>query len=296
MRHPHVRGRGINHLASSAVVIHERAYAKLNLILHVGRPRADGLHPLCSLFASIELADELQGGPASAGADSVECAGVEGKNLALGAIEAFRERTGGLPPGHVGVHIDKRIPVAAGLGGGSADAAAVLRIVNRMSGLPLGPEELRELGGRVGADVPSQIEPGHALVQGVGELVEPLALPPLAVVLVPSADGLRTGAVYAELDRLGGGRERLDAGPLRELAAGGPDRLGAALENDLEAAALSLRPDLGDMLARLRAAGALGAAVSGSGPTCFGLFDDRRAAEAAARGIPGAILSALRQA
>jgi 4-diphosphocytidyl-2-C-methyl-D-erythritol kinase len=277
-------------------VIHERAYAKLNLILHVGRPRADGLHPLCSLFASIELADQLRGGPAVAGGDSVECAGVEGKNLALSAIEAFRERTGGLPREHVAVRIDKRIPVAAGLAGGSADAAAVLRLVNRMSGLPLTPDELRELGARVGADVPSQIEPGHALVQGVGELVEPLALPTLPVVLVPSAEGLGTGAVYGELDRLGGGRERLDAGPLRALAAGGADRLGAALENDLEPAALSLRPDLAYTLARLRAAGALGAAVSGSGPTCFGLFDDRRAAEAAAAGIPGAIVSALRLA
>jgi 4-diphosphocytidyl-2-C-methyl-D-erythritol kinase len=276
-------------------VIHERAYAKLNLILHVGRPRADGLHPLCSLFASIELADEVHGGPASAGGDTVECAGVEGKNLALSAIEAFRERTGGLPAEHVGVRIDKRIPIAAGLGGGSADAAAVLRILNRMSGLPLGPNELRELGTRIGADVPSQIEPGHALVQGVGELVEPLALPALPLVLVPSAEGLRTGAVYAELDRLGGGRDRLDAGPLRELA-GGPDRLGAALENDLEPAALSLRPDLGATLARLRAAGALGAAVSGSGPTCFGVFADGPPAESAARRIPGAIVSALRRA
>jgi 4-diphosphocytidyl-2-C-methyl-D-erythritol kinase len=278
------------------VVIHERAYAKLNLILQVGRPRADGLHPLCSLFASIELADELHAGPASAGGDSVECAGVEGKNLALSAIETFRERTGGRPTERVRVRIEKRIPVAAGLGGGSADAAAVLRIVNRMSGLPLGRDELLELGARVGADVPSQIDPGHALVQGVGELVEPLALPALAVVLVPSADGLRTRAVYAELDRLGGGRERLDAGPVRELAGAGPDRLGAGLENDLEPAALSLRPDLGDTLARLRAAGALGAAVSGSGPTCFGLFHDRRAAEVAARGIRGAIVSALRRA
>jgi 4-diphosphocytidyl-2-C-methyl-D-erythritol kinase len=277
------------------VFIHERAYAKLNLILHVGRPRADGLHPLCSLFASIDLADELYGGPTDFGEDSVECPGIEGRNLALSAIEAFRERAGGLPAAQVGVRIAKRIPVAAGLGGGSADAAAVLRIVNRMSGLPLDAAGLRELGARVGADVPSQIEPAHALVQGVGELVEPLALPPLVAVVVPSADGLRSGDVYAELDRLGGGRERLDAAPLRELAAGGPDRLGASLENDLEPAALSLRPDLAETLAGLRAAGALGAAVSGSGPTCFGLFTDRTTAEAAAAGIPGATVSALRQ-
>jgi 4-diphosphocytidyl-2-C-methyl-D-erythritol kinase len=276
------------------VSIHEHAFAKLNLVLHVGRPRGDGLHPLCSLFASIDLADEVHGGPAGSGEDGVECAGVEGKNLALAAIETFREHTDGLPAERVAVRIAKRIPVAAGLGGGSADAAAVLRIVNRMSGFPLDQDSLRELSARVGADVPSQIEPAHALVQGVGELVEPVALPPLAAVLVPSAQGLRTGAVYAELDRLGGGRERLDAEPLRELAAAGPDRLGAALENDLEPAALSLRPDLGETLSLLRGSGALGAAVSGSGPTCFGLFRDREEAEVAAASIPDAIVSALR--
>jgi 4-diphosphocytidyl-2-C-methyl-D-erythritol kinase len=113
-------------------------------------------------------------------------------------------------------------------------------------------------------------------------------------VLVPSPQGLRTADVYAELDRMGGGRERLDPDLLRELAAEAPDRLAAALENDLEPAALSLRPDLAETLARLRAAGALGAAVSGSGPTCFGLFAERAAAEAAAAATPRAIVSPLR--
>ncbi len=276
------------------MVVRERAYAKLNLVLQVGRPRADGMHPLCSLFASIELADELEGAPGELEEDSVECAGVAGENLALGAIAAFRERSGGLPDGPVRLRIDKHIPVAAGLGGGSADAAAALRIVNRMSGLPLDTAALRELAAELGADVPSQVEPGHALVQGVGELVEPLSLPALVAVLVPSAEGLRTAEVYAQLDRLGGGRERLDPESLRGLAAGDPDRLGAGVENDLERAALALRPELAATLAQLRSAGALGAAVSGSGPTCFGLFAERSAAEAAASGIPGAIVSALR--
>jgi 4-diphosphocytidyl-2-C-methyl-D-erythritol kinase len=276
------------------MVVHERAYAKLNLVLQVGRSRSDGMHPLCSLFASIELADELEGGLAELGQDRVECAGVQGENLARAAIAAFRERTGGLPDGPVRLRIEKHIPVAAGLGGGSADAAAALRAANRLSGLPLDPAGLRELAVQLGADVPSQIEPGHALVQGVGELVEPLPLPPLVAVLVPSPQGLRTADVYAELDRMGGGRERLDPDLLRELAAEAPDRLAAALENDLEPAALSLRPDLAETLARLRAAGALGAAVSGSGPTCFGLFAERAAAEAAAAATPRAIVSPLR--
>jgi 4-diphosphocytidyl-2-C-methyl-D-erythritol kinase len=276
------------------VPFHERAYAKLNLILQVGPPRdADGLHPLCSLFASIDLADEIDGGPTAAGYDNVECPGVPGRNLALDAIDLFREQIGS-PGGFVAVRIVKRIPVAAGLGGGSADAAAVLRMLNRVNGSPLDWAGLRDLAARLGADVPSQVEPGHALVQGVGERVEQVELPPLTAVLVPSDTGLRTSDVYAELDRLGGWRERLDPEPLRRLASADPVRLAAAVENDLEPAALSLRPELEDMLARLRDAGALGAAVSGSGPTCFGLFETRAAAEAAAASIPGAIVSGFR--
>jgi 4-diphosphocytidyl-2-C-methyl-D-erythritol kinase len=277
------------------VLLHERAFAKLNLILHVGPPREDGLHPLCSLFASVDLADEVYGGPAESGPDTVECAGVEGRNLALVALAAFRDRTG-QPAGPVRIRIDKRVPVAAGLGGGSADAAAALRIVNRMSGLPLDTAGLRDLAAGVGSDVPSQVEPGHALVQGAGEQVEPIALPALVAVLVPGRDGLSTGAVYAEFDRLGGGRSELDAHSLRRIASATPRRLAAALENDLEPAALSLRPELAATLERIRAAGAAGAAVSGSGPTCFGLFEAAEAADAAAESIPGALVSPLRRA
>jgi 4-diphosphocytidyl-2-C-methyl-D-erythritol kinase len=275
------------------VTLRERGYAKLNLVLHVGRPKDDGLHPLCSLFASIALADELEGVTGS-GEDSVECPGVEGENLALTAIEAFRTQAGvALPP--VAVRIAKRIPTAAGLGGGSADAAAVLRMVNRMAGVPLDPPALRELAAGLGSDVPSQVEPGHALVQSSGEVVEPVDLPPMPVVLVPHPRGLATKEVYAEFDRLGGARELLDPEPLRALAASAdPARLASALENDLQPAALSLRPDLAGTLERLRGAGALGAAVSGSGPTCFGLFTGRTAAERAARAFDGALVSELR--
>jgi 4-diphosphocytidyl-2-C-methyl-D-erythritol kinase len=203
----------------------------------------------------------------------------------------------------VGVRIAKRIPVAAGLGGGSADAAAVLRAANRLAGGPLDASALRELAGGLGSDVPSQVEPRHALVSGVGEVVEPVELPPLAVVLVPQERGLSTAAVYAQLDRMGGGRENLDLERLRTLvssppgAAPAPPRaLAAGLENDLQPAALALRPELGGVLDSLRRAGALGALVSGSGPTCFGLFTDRPAAHAAARGIEGAIVTELRAA
>jgi 4-diphosphocytidyl-2-C-methyl-D-erythritol kinase len=275
-------------------MIRELAPAKLNLVLHVGAPRGDGMHPLCSLFASLELADELELGPADGGEDLVECPGVEGPNLAAAALGAFRERAGAdaLPP--VRAVIDKRIPVAAGLGGGSADAAAALRAANRLSGEPLRRAELGALAAGLGSDVPSQIDPGHALVQGVGEVVGPVALPALHVVLTPQPEGLRTPEVYAELDRLQGWRVRLDPEPLRHLAAAPPDELAAAVENDLERAAVSLRPELGAVLAQLRAAGASASAVAGSGPTCFALFPERSEAERVAAAVDGALITRLR--
>jgi 4-diphosphocytidyl-2-C-methyl-D-erythritol kinase len=276
-------------------MIAERAPAKLNLVLQVGRTRPDGLHPLCSLFASIDLEDELELEPLADGErDEVECPGVPAPNLAQAALGALRGRLGhdALPP--LRLVIRKRIPVAAGLGGGSADAAAVLRAANRLAGGLLGADELRELGAGLGSDVPSQVEPRHALVQGTGEQVDPIELPPLHALLVPATEGLSTAAVYADLDRLGGGRERLDPSPLRKLAAGTPQELAAAIENDLQPAALSLRPELSETLEALRSAGALAAAVSGSGPTCFGLFADGAAAERAAAALPGSLPVGLR--
>jgi 4-diphosphocytidyl-2-C-methyl-D-erythritol kinase len=273
--------------------VRELAYAKLNLVLHVGHPRDDGLHPICSLVASIDLADEITAETSASGQDSVHCPGVPGHNLAARALAEFRSRAGReLPPLAIG--IDKRIPVAAGLGGGSADAAATLRIANRLAGDPLGHEELLRLAADLGSDVPSLLDRGHAVVQGVGERVEPAALPPLVAVLIPDEQGISTAAAYAELDRLGATRGELDPAPLRDLAGAAPDELAAAVENDLQQAALSMRPDLARRIEELRRAGALGAAVSGSGPTCFGLFADRQAAEAAADQLPGAIVSALR--
>jgi 4-diphosphocytidyl-2-C-methyl-D-erythritol kinase len=270
--------------------VHERAYAKVNLVLHVGRPRPDGLHTLCSIFASLDLADDVQVRPAADGADDVRCPGLDGPNLAATALAAFRERFPSLPA--LQVQIAKRIPVAAGLGGGSADAAAVLRAANRIAGEPLGPEGLREIAGTLGSDVPSQVDPRHALVTGVGGAVEPIRLPELAVVLAPQAEGLRTSAVYQELDRAGGWREHLDPAAVRAIAEADPSTW--MLENDLQAAALSLRPELAAVLDELRSAGALAALVSGSGPTCFGLFGDLAAARAAAEAMAGAIAVRLR--
>jgi 4-diphosphocytidyl-2-C-methyl-D-erythritol kinase len=276
-------------------MLRELAYAKLNLVLHVGPPREDGLHPICSLFASIDLADEITGEPLETGEDIIECEGVPGDNLAARALREFRSRAGrDLPP--LALNIRKRVPVAAGLGGGSADAAAALRIANELSGHPLGHEELLRLAADLGSDVPSQLDPRHALVEGTGERIEPVELPRFTAVVVPDDEGLPTADVYAELDRLDTARAALDPAPLREVAAGAGSAadLAAALDNDLQKAALSLRPDLQDKLDALLDASALGAAVSGSGPTCFGLFEDRAAGEAAASTIPGALLTESR--
>jgi 4-diphosphocytidyl-2-C-methyl-D-erythritol kinase len=270
----------------SAAEVRERAYAKVNLVLHVGRPRPDGLHPLCSVFASLDLADDLRVRPAAGSGDRVRCEGVDGPNLAAAAATAFRARVPSLPP--LEIEIEKRIPVAAGLGGGSADAAAVLRAANRIAGEPLDVPALREIAATLGSDVPSQVEPGHALVTGVGETVERVELPPLAVVLAPQREGLATAAVYAELDRRQGWRDRLDPGAATAALSAG------RFENDLEPAALALRPELANALGELREAGARPALVSGSGPTCFGLFQDHEAARVAAGGVPGALAVRLR--
>ncbi len=275
-------------------MIAERAYAKVNLVLRVGAPRPDGLHPICSLFASLDLADEVLVAPAER--DEVVCAGVEGDNLATAALSAFREAAADaeLPP--LRVDIRKRIPVAAGLAGGSADAAAVLRAANEIAGSPLTADGLRGVAARLGSDVPSQVAPRHALVTGVGEVVEPVDLPEMTLLLAPRSEGLSTAAVYAELDRIGGHAEALDPAPLRRLAAGSAESVAAGLTNDLERAALSLRPELGESIDELLAAGALGARVTGSGPTTFGVFATRELAERAAERMPpGAIVAEARR-
>jgi 4-diphosphocytidyl-2-C-methyl-D-erythritol kinase len=270
-------------------VLEERAFAKLNLILHVGRRRVDGLHPLGSVFASIELHDDVR--VEEAEVDGVDCAGIDAPNLVAAAVTAFRRRVPALPP--LRVSIDKRIPVAAGLGGGSADAAAVLRAANRIAGDPLDVPALRELGAELGSDVPSQIDPRHALVSGVGEVVEPVELPEFGALLVPQNPGLSTADVYAEFDRIGGGRREVDLAALRSLTR--EMTLLPVLGNDLQPAALVLRPELSAVLASLRGAGALGALVSGSGPTCFALFENGAAAEAAAARFDGALVTSLRR-
>jgi 4-diphosphocytidyl-2-C-methyl-D-erythritol kinase len=258
------------------------APAKLNLCLFLGPRRDDGLHALCSLFEPLALADVIE--IAEGKEDEVVCPGIAGENLAARALAALRQKGWDHPP--LRVEIGKRIPVAAGLGGGSADAAAVLRLALG------GVGGIEQLAMSLGADVPSQLAPALSLVRGAGESIEPLPEPAAhAVVLLPGRGGLSTAAVFAEADRLGLGR---DAGELDELAerlrlaavaGASPLDYAELLDNDLEPAARSLRPDAGDALEALREAGAPLARLTGSGPTAFGLFGDLGAAERAAERV-----------
>ncbi len=277
------------------------APAKINLGLFLGpiRPQ-DGRHELVTVMQSISLSDELtlEHARPEVEQDEVSCPGVSGaptENLAARALKAFRAATGWKAP-PLRLSIVKRIPVAAGLGGGSADAAAALRLAAHVSGL--GDDALlRELGAALGADVPAQIAPGRWLAGGAGELLEALPDPNPAsfgLLVLPAAAGLSTAEVYAEADRLGLGRSS-DALQERRRALRRALELSAAvpaaselLDNDLQPAAISLYPDVAAALSQAREAGADIALLSGSGPTVVGLFPHANGlgrAERAAAGL-----------
>ena len=248
------------------------APAKVNLSLFLGGTRADGRHRLVTVFESLSLADTLELEEVE-GADSVVCPGVEGENLASRALAGLRARGWDGPP--VRVSIEKRIPVAAGMAGGSADAAATLRLAMALA--PGRAEEVDQLAAELGADVPSQLLPGLALGTGAGEIVEHFEpLPEHAFVVLPSEFGLSTPDVFREADRLGLSRSDAELDALYEELLGAlagetrlPDHL---IVNDLERAAVSLCPWCGDALEAMRAAGAEHAMVSGSGPTVVGIW------------------------
>jgi 4-diphosphocytidyl-2-C-methyl-D-erythritol kinase len=269
-----------------------QAPAKLNLCLYLGPRRNDGLHELCSLFEPLALADAME--VSKAERDEVICVEVPGENLAMRTLSALRAAGWDAPP--LRIEIEKRIPVAAGLGGGSADAAAVLRLARgdlHVHTTGKSPQlDLTALAAELGADVPSQLTPALSLVRGAGESVERLPDPaPHAVVLLPGGGGLSTAAVFAEADRMGLGRseEELDGLAMQLHGAAGdrasPLEIASLLSNDLEPAATSLRPDVGEALEALRRGGAPLGLLSGSGATAFGLFPDLAEAERAAAAL-----------
>jgi 4-diphosphocytidyl-2-C-methyl-D-erythritol kinase len=264
------------------------APGKVNLCLFVGAPRADGMHPLVSIVQPVSLADELTLEPAPPGAaqDEVVCPGVEGPNLAGAALAAFREATGwDAPPQRLTIR--KRVPVAAGMGGGSGDAAAALRLAAHAAG---GADTtlLLELAARLGGDVPSQVAPGRTLMTGAGEHVRPLGPPdPRALLVLPSPHALSTPAVYRAFDALGAQRSQAE---LRELEAQA-GRL--PVHNDLQNAARRLCPAIDEALAAVERTGPDDLLVSGSGPTVFGLYGTADRARAAAEQVGGIAAEAV---
>ncbi|MDJ0388475.1 4-(cytidine 5'-diphospho)-2-C-methyl-D-erythritol kinase [Roseomonas sp. E05] len=272
----------------SAPGLAEAAPAKINLYLHVVGRRADGYHLLDSLAAFAGAADLLRyapGGPLALHLDGPEAGALvaEPDNLVLRAARLLAEEAGFAP--HGTLWLTKALPVASGIGGGSADAAAALRLLDRAWGLGRGTRRLAPLAARLGADVPVCLDSQAARMGGVGELLRSApAMPVAGLVLANPRIPLATPAVFRA--RQGG------FSPEAALPAGWPDAAAMAQDlarcgNDLEAAAIRLCPAVAEVLAALRALpGCLLARMSGSGATCFALFASPDAAAAAAANLP----------
>lgn len=261
-----------------------KAYAKLNLTLDILRKREDGYHDLQMVMQSIGLSDDLLVTPAQGeGAMNTNLSYLpaDGRNLAQMAAAAFREVTG--LGTQVDISIEKNIPVCAGMGGGSSDAAAVLRAMNEMTGAGLSLLELARIGERVGSDVPYCVLGGTALAEGRGEILTPLTpLPHCYVAVCKPAFPVSTPQLFGRVDVRKIARRPDTAGLLAALEAG--DLIGVArrmynvFEDVMEP---RRRGEIDSIKAALIDCGALGASMSGSGPTVFGLFEEKSAAEGA---------------
>lgn len=277
-----------------------RVPAKINLHLGVGPVRSDGYHELNTVYHAIALYDEISARRGDTLTLTMEGEGagelaLDDTNLVVRAVRALARYTGFEP--HARLHLRKQIPLAAGLAGGSADAAAALVACDALWGTGLTRDDLAGIAADVGSDVPFLVYGGTALGTGRGEAVSPVLVRPTTWhwVIAIADGGLATPAVYAELDRLRASHAAPPPiGPADDLLGAlrqrDPAILGDALGNDLQAAALSLRPALADVLKVGRSAGALASLVSGSGPTCLFLADDshdaaRIATELTAAGV-----------
>jgi 4-diphosphocytidyl-2-C-methyl-D-erythritol kinase len=271
----------------------ENAPAKVNLTLRVLGRRADGYHEILSLVAFAAIGDRVSFAPGgkltlTVRGPSAAAAGAGADNLVLKAAHAIAARISSIVLG--AFDLEKNLPVAAGIGGGSADAAAALRLIARTNGVAPGDPRLYEAARASGADVPVCLDPRPRLMHGIGEkLSAPLVLPPLHAVLVNPGVSLATKDVFA------GWTPAAEPIPLLDLAAietaTGFEQLLQCLatqSNDLEAAAIKLAPPIGDVIAALRALpGCRLVRMSGSGATCFGLFSSADEAASAAKMLRG---------
>ena len=282
-----------------------RVPAKVNLSLAVGAPDRDGYHPLATVFHAVDLTDDVHVSPS----DDWECVitgpyadkvPTDGTNLAMQVAQRLAQEC--YEAGPVSMRIDKSIPVAGGMAGGSADAAAAILAVDQLFELQLTKDDFHELAGDIGSDVPFLLEGGTALGTGRGDQLAPvLATGRYEWVFALHHEGLSTPAVYAEFDRLSARRRvPAPAAPDEMLAAlrsGDPHELAGAMSNDLQEAAISLMPRLQDTLDTGLDQGALGAIVSGSGPSVAFLCADRAGAldlmvALTASGVADAVVSA----
>jgi 4-diphosphocytidyl-2-C-methyl-D-erythritol kinase len=286
-----------------------RSPAKINLALSVGPPRPDGFHPLATVYQAVALYDDVTATPREDGELTLEVVGdfaaatpADDSNLAVRAARSLADRYD--VSAGADLLIRKTIPVAGGMAGGSTDAAAALLACSRAWGLTVGAGELTALAAELGSDVPFCLVGHTALGQGRGEQVtEVMSRGTFQWVFAVSGEGLSTPEVYRELDRIRA-RRRIPADApsvppalLTGLLSGEPGALAVALSNDLQDAALSLRPELGDTLRFGLEHGALAAQVSGSGPTCLFLAEDARAAVDLAVALAGSgLCRTVRQA
>ena len=267
-----------------------RAHAKVNYALEVRGTRPDGYHEISTVFQSISLSDELEVEKAKRGfellvePESVEVGPAENNTVCM-AWKLLGTLAGRELPVRARLH--KRIPAGAGLGGGSADGAAALIGFNELFGLGLDDAQLRELGLRIGADVPFCLAGGTALGEGVGEVLIPLlAPPPHALVVAKPQAGADTGSIYRAYDERPG-RNRPSVAPVSEaLRAGDLGALARSVGNDLAPVTRELVPEVGGLEDELLRAGAMGGAMSGTGSAVYGVFGSESAARAAARRLP----------
>ncbi len=258
--------------------LEEKAYAKLNLTMDVGPLREDGYHDVSTVMIPITLCDEvtihLGTGEPWQVRTTDETIPTGRKNLAYKAAQAFYRAAGGDPEG-LTVEIEKRIPAGGGLGGGSADAAAVLRALNRHHGFPLSQERLEQAGLEVGSDVPFCVRNEPALAEGRGERLLPVhPMPPCYYVLVKPPFSASTPELYRKLDNM-----RLPARPktqemLHALELGNLREIGCQLLNVFEYALLSDYQELFQIENALENCGALGTSMTGSGSVMFGVFEN----------------------
>jgi 4-diphosphocytidyl-2-C-methyl-D-erythritol kinase len=275
-----------------------RVPAKINLHLGVGSLRDDGYHELNTVYHAISLFDELRVSPGDTLTLTMEGEGtgelaLDETNLVIRAARALAAHA--RIPAHARLHLRKTIPIAGGLAGGSADAAAALLACDVLWGTGLSRDELAVIGAQLGSDIPFLLHGGTALGTGHGESISPILARPTTWhwVLAIADGGLATPDVYRELDRL---RERAWAPAglespddlMTALRQRNPEVLAAALGNDLQPAALALRPELADVLKAGYDAGAVTGIVSGSGPTCVFLATDAGHAERVAAGLNAA--------